>query len=308
MPEGNEIHRWAERHAAAFAGKTVHVDGPQGRFLDSAVIDGRKLKQVRAVGKHLGYDFGTDRILHIHLGLRGDFSEGSGPLREVKGALRFRMWNAAAIKRPAEPGESKRHAWYSSDDGTGHTAPEKLAWIELRGPTDCSIWSQAKWETLLKRLGPDPLNGDAPDKAIARIAKSRKAIGELLMDQKVIAGLGNIYRAELLFRAKLSPFLPGNDVPEATLRAIWADAVPLMHAGMRDRRIVTTDAKDRPSGEATAPRTEEHYVYRRNGQPCFLCGTGVMKKEVAGRNLFWCPTCQAENPAKGRKVQRKVPV
>ena len=80
MPEGNEIHRWAERHEAAFGGRPVRVDGPQGKFTESDVIDGRKLQRVRAVGKHLGYDFGKDRILHIHMGLRGDFTEGSGPL------------------------------------------------------------------------------------------------------------------------------------------------------------------------------------------------------------------------------------
>ncbi len=70
MPEGNEIHRWAQRHAAAFAGKVVRVDGPQGRFVDSDVLDGRKLGKVMAVGKHTGYDFGRDRILHVHLGCR----------------------------------------------------------------------------------------------------------------------------------------------------------------------------------------------------------------------------------------------
>ena len=80
MPEGNEIHRWAARHQAAFGGRPVRVDGPQGRFTDADVIDGRKLERVLAVGKHLGYDFGKDRILHVHLGLQGDFTEGSGPL------------------------------------------------------------------------------------------------------------------------------------------------------------------------------------------------------------------------------------
>ncbi len=302
MPEGNEIHRWAQRHQAAFRGKAVRVDGPQGRFTDADVIDGRKLQRVMAVGKHFGYDFGKDRILHVHLGLRGDFSEGSGPLPAVKGALRLRMWNAAAVKRSVAPGESKRHAWYSEDDGTGHTAAPKLAWIELRGPTDCSVWPQVKWETLLKRLGPDPLNGDGPEKMLARVAKSKKAIGALLMDQKVAAGVGNIYRAELLYRARLSPFTGGRDVPEATLRAIWADALPLMQAGMVDRRIVTTLAKDRPSGgdegmvEGTSkvPKDETHYVYRRNGQPCFVCGTKILRREMEGRNLFWCPTCQPD--------------
>lgn len=294
MPEGNEIHRWALRHMAAFGGKTVRVDGPQGRFVDSDVLDGRKLKQVMAVGKHLGYVFGTDRILHVHLGLQGDFTEGSGPLLPVKGALRLRMWNEAAVKRPAVPGESKRHAWYSSDDGTGHLAPEKVAWVELRGPMDCSIYTQAKWELLLKRLGPDPLNGDSADKFVEKILKSKKSIGELLMDQTVAAGIGNIYRAELLFRARQSPFTAGKDVPEATLRGIWKEAGPLMKAGMVDRRIVTTKVADRPSGEKKAPRGEEHYVYRRNGRECWICGSEVKKKEMAGRNLFWCDVCQAE--------------
>jgi endonuclease-8 len=311
MPEGNEIHRWAERHQAAFGGKVVRADGPQGRFKDTDVIDGRKLLRVMAVGKHLGYVFGKDRILHIHLGLQGDFTEGTGPLPEVRGALRLRMWNAAAIKRPVAKGESRRHAWYSDDDGTNNIAPQKVAWVELRGPMDCSIYTDAKWDNLRERLGPDPLNqrdggvdgkgGDDPARAFAKILKSRKAIGELLMDQSVIAGIGNIYRAELLFRARLSPFTPGKDVPEATLRAIWKDALPLMRAGMADRRIVTTIPRDRPSSHGKNSRKspakdEVHYVYRRNGQPCFLCGTTVRKQEMAGRNLFWCPSCQASAP------------
>jgi endonuclease-8 len=293
MPEGNEIHRWAERQAAAFAGKTVRVDGPQGRFADTGVIDGQKLRRVMAVGKHLGYDFGKDRILHVHLGLQGDFVEGSGPLPEVRGAVRLRMWNAAAVKKPAVPGVSKRHGWYSEDDGTGHIDAEKVAWVELRGPSDCSIFSEAKWEQLLKRLGPDPLNGDTPDRMIAKIAKSKKPIAELLMDQSVAAGVGNIYRAELLYRARLSPFTVGTEVAEKTLRSIWKEAAVLMKAGMVDRRIVTTKASDRPHKKGKVLKEEAHYVYRRQGRPCFVCGTEVLKREMAGRNLFWCPVCQA---------------
>jgi endonuclease-8 len=215
------------------------------------------------------------------------------------------MWNAASIKKPVAEGESRRHAWYSDDDGTGNIAAEKIAWVELRGPMDCSIYTDAKWEKLRERLGPDPLGvdgkgGDNPAEAFARILKSRKAIGGLLMDQSVIAGIGNIYRAELLFRARLSPFVAGKDVPEATLKAIWKDALPLMRAGMVDRRIVTTRPEDRPSNmgkKSKAKRVDKeevHYVYRRNGKACFICGTTVMKREMAARNLFWCPVCQAE--------------
>ncbi|GGA74902.1 formamidopyrimidine-DNA glycosylase [Edaphobacter acidisoli] len=293
MPEGNEIHRWAERHAVAFAGKAVRVDGPQGRFRDSDVLNGRKLARVMAVGKHLGYDFGKDRILHVHLGLQGDFTEGSGPLPDVRGAVRLRMWNAAAIKRPAEPGVSKRHGWYSSDDGAGHIAPEKIAWVELRGPMDCTVYTQAQWEKLLKRLGPDPLNGDRPERMIEKVRKSKKAIAEMLMDQSVVAGVGNIIRAELLFRARLSPFTAGTEVEEKTLRSIWKDAAALLKAGMVDRRIVSTKPTDRPHRKGKVLKEEAHYVYRRKGLPCFVCGTEVRRQEMAGRNLFWCPGCQA---------------
>jgi endonuclease VIII len=298
MPEGNEIHRWAERHALAFAGKPVRVDGPQGRFLDSDVLDGRKLLRVMAVGKHLGYDFGKDRILHVHLGLQGDFTEGSGALPAVKGALRLRMWSAAKVKLPAVPGESKRHAWYSEDDGTGHLQPEQIAWVELRGPMDCTVWTNAQWDALRERLGPDPLDGDGPEKALAKIAKSKKPIATLLMEQDVMAGIGNIYRAELLYRARLSPFVLGKDVDAAVVKVMWKDAVVLMRAGMVDRRIVTTLAKDRPHKKGQALKEEAHYVYRRQGKPCFVCGTKVMKQEnFAGRNLYWCPVCQAAEEA-----------
>jgi endonuclease-8 len=204
------------------------------------------------------------------------------------------MWNAAKVKLPAALGESKRHAWYSEDDGTGHIAAEDVAWVELRGPMDCSVYTQAKWDALLERLGPDPLNGDSVDRALERIAKSKKPIAALLMEQDVMAGIGNIYRAELLFRARLSPFVMGRDVPAAVVRKIWKEAGPLMRAGMVDRRIVTTLAKDRPHRRGKAVKEEAHYVYRRGGKPCWICGTDVRKMEgFVGRNLYWCPTCQS---------------
>jgi endonuclease-8 len=276
MPEGNETHRWATLHASMFAGRKVHVDSPQGRFADAGLLDGRKLCGVVAVGKHLGYDFGIiekqRRIVHVHMGLYGDFTEGSQPMPEPRGALRMRIW-------------------------------DRRQWLELRGPTDCSLWTDEDWQALLARLGPDPLNvppkvpakdRQAPAKLIERIGKRRTAIGLLLMDQSIVSGLGNILRAELLFRARVSPFRPGNEVPEQTLQAIWKDAVELMPPAMVDRRIVTTMPKDRPHRRGTALDEEAHYVYRRKGRPCFVCGTEIRTQVMGGRNLFWCPHCQAD--------------
>jgi endonuclease-8 len=298
MPEGNEVHRWAERHTRAFVGKKMHVESPNGRTPDAVVLEGRKLERVMAKGKHLGYVFGKDRILHVHLGRYGDWTEGQMPLAEVKGALRLRMWPVGAKARKDAQGPSARHAWYSNDDGTNSTAPEEVDWLELRGASDCSVWTEEQWAALLERLGPDPLgdsskDGDDPQPAFEKIGSARTPIGVLLMQQDVLAGIGNIYRAELLFRARLSPFVEGREVPLKTVKAIWKDAVPLLKAGMVDRRIVTTRARDRPTKKTGVPLKEEvHYVYRRHGKPCFVCGTKVLRKDVAGRTLYWCPVCQ----------------
>jgi len=142
--------------------------------------------------------------------------------------------------------------------------------------------------------GPDPLNQDMPAKMIARIGGRKTAIGALLMDQSIVSGLGNIFRAELLFRARVSPFRAGSEVPVKVLEGIWKDAVTLMPAAMIDRRIVTTKPRDRPHKTGEALNEEVHYVYRRKGRPCFVCGTEVEMKVMAGRNLFWCPVCQAD--------------
>ena len=133
MPEGNEIHRWAERHGAAFVGKKMRVESPNGRWPEVDVLDGRKLTEVRAKGKHLGYVFGRDRILHVHLGRYGDWTEGQMPLAEVRGMLRVRMWAAGAKPRKQAAVPSRRHGWYSDDDGSFAVAPEDVDWLELRG-------------------------------------------------------------------------------------------------------------------------------------------------------------------------------
>jgi endonuclease-8 len=262
MPEGNQIHLFAERHAAAFAGKKVRSDSPNGGFPDAGVLDGRVLRSVGAVGKHLGYVFGPDLIVHVHLGMYGDFWEGHGPPPEVKGALRWRVWM-------------------------------KTDWLELRGAMDCSLFDAAEWSELLARLGPDPLKANAdPEPAFALIEKSKSAIGLLLMDQRVFSGIGNKFRAELLYRARVNPYRAGKEVSRAALAGIWKDAKTLMRTAMKDLRIVTTKLKDRPHPRGVALDDEVHYVYKRHGKPCFVCGATIKRAEMGGRTVYWCPNCQ----------------
>ena len=298
MPEGNEIHRWAERHTAAFAGRKLRVaPGPNLRFAEADRVDGRTLRRVVAVGKHLGYEFGGDLILHVHLGRFGDWTEGCGPLVEPKGQLRMVMQRTGKGKAARSVKGQPHNLTCAQDDGTQPFPPEDVDWVELRGPTDCSVYDAAKWEKLLARLGPDPLGEDHgghdnPQRALQSILAKKTSIAELLMDQSILAGVGNIYRAEVLFRHRLNPFTPGEKLNRKLLRAMWKDLVPLLRAGMVDRRIVCTERKDRPSGHEPAQRGEEHYVYRRHGKPCFVCGTRVLHRDLAGRTLYWCPLCQ----------------
>lgn len=263
MPEGHTIHRLARRHARLLVGQRVAADSPQGRFEDGArLLDGRVLDATDAWGKHLFYRY-DDLWLHVHLGLYGKFRDGTLPAPEPRGALRLRII------------------------GAEH-------WLELRGPTACEVMTDAQRAVVLARLGPDPLRRrpDA-DAFVARVLRSRAPIATLLMDQSVVAGVGNVYRAEVLFRQRLDPYRPGREHDAATLQLLWDDLVVLLRAGVRAGRIVTTLPEDRERPAGRPRRVDSHYVYGRAELPCRICGTPVLDAQIAARRLFWCPVCQA---------------
>jgi endonuclease-8 len=147
---------------------------------------------------------------------------------------------------------------------------------------------------VLARLGPDPLRR-RPDRDafVARVLRSRAPIATLLMDQSVVAGVGNVYRAEVLHRQGLDPFRHGRLHDAAVLHALWDDLVALLRAGVRAGRIVTTRPEDRERPAGRARRIDAYYVYGRSGLPCRICGTPVQDMLLAARRLFWCPVCQA---------------
>lgn len=262
MPEGHTLHRLARLHQRRFAGAPVAVSSPQGRFTDAAIIDGLVFRRASAWGKHLFHHYDGGEIVHIHLGLYGTFREARVPMAPAVGQVRMRM--------------------IGTEYGT-----------DLRGPTACDLIDDFQASAILDRLGPDPLRSDAdPALAWARIVKSRKAIGALLMDQSVLAGVGNVYRAELLFRHGIDPYRPGRDIGEDEFMAAWTDLVELMKVGVRRGRIIVIRPEDDHGDPAYGPKRPRTYVYRRTGEPCRLCGTAVRTAEMEGRNLFWCPGCQ----------------
>lgn len=267
MPEGHVTHRLARLHQRMFGGAAVRVSSPQGRFAaGAAVVDGQPLTQADAWGKHLFHHYANGRIVHVHLGIYGQFTEFESVqalLPEPVGQVRMRMVGA--------------------DYGT-----------DLRGPIACEVVDEAHVEAIIARLGPDPLRADAdPAAAFARINASRRTIGALLMDQSVLAGVGNVYRSEVLFRHRIDPYRTGIQISETEFAALWADLVALMTVGVRGGSIVVVRPEDdhgAPSYASGRPRT---YVYRRAGEPCRVCASAVLTAELQGRNMFWCPACQS---------------
>lgn len=275
MPEGHTLHRLAGVLRDRFAGRPVEVTSPQGRFADSAaMLDGHRLDGAEAWGKHLFVAFEGERFVHVHLGLYGKLDVHEGPPPPPVGQVRLRL-----VTPP------------------GSTSPERAAYADLRGATACELMTEEQRAAVVARLGPDPLRSDAdPTAAWARISRSRTPIGALLMDQSVVAGVGNVYRAEVLFRHRVHPLRPGNTLRRGQFHAMWADLVELMTEGVATGRIDTVRAEHTPEAMGRDPRRDDHggevYVYRRHDQPCHVCGAKVRTEVLAARNSFWCPKCQ----------------
>ncbi|OEV12089.1 Fpg/Nei family DNA glycosylase [Streptomyces nanshensis] len=272
MPEGHTIHRLAQDVRARFGGRKVRAASPQGKFAEGAArIDGEVLTDADAHGKHLFLGFGGAGWVHVHLGLYGKFTFGTGPAPAPVGQIRLRLTG-------------------DGEDGAG-------VYADLRGPTRCELITEDEKFAVEERLGPDPLREDAdPERAWARVSRSRTTVAALLMDQKIVAGVGNVYRAEVLFRHGIDPYRPGRGLSRTEWDAIWADLVELMHEGVRNNRIDTVRPQHTPEAMGRAPRVDDHggevYVYRRAGLACHVCGEPVRTAGLAARNLFWCPACQ----------------
>jgi endonuclease VIII len=263
MPEGHTLHRIAQHHGSLLVGRELRADSPQGRFAAGAQrLNGRVVDDVQAYGKHLFYTVAGSDFLHVHLGLYGKFFDGPQPAPPVRGAIRLRI-------------QTDEH------------------WIELRGAPAVELLDPGSRCAILDRLGPDPLRPRAkPDLFVTRASASRAPVATILMDQSMLAGVGNVFRAELLFRAGIEPHRSGRDVGVEAFAAVWADAVTQLRSGVRAGRIVTTRPADRDRPRGAASPLDAHYVYRRAGLGCRVCGTEIRHEVLGGRNLFWCPTCQ----------------
>ncbi|MGI9594901.1 MAG: Fpg/Nei family DNA glycosylase [Acidimicrobiales bacterium] len=265
MPEGHVLHRAARLQGGRFNGHRLAASSPQGRFAQGAArLDGQLLDGIDAKGKHIFYRFDSGDVLHVHLGLYGKFRLDDPPFPEPSPNARLVL-------------STDRHR------------------LHLAGPTACELLSTDEASAVADRLGPDPLLAptDGGSQITDRLKRRTIPIGAAIVDQKVIAGLGNVYRAELLFLVRLHPFVKANQVPPELIDALWQLSISRLRVGERSGRIATVDPEEVGAPSAAALDDEHRlYAYKRDGLPCRRCDDLIRSADIDGRSIWWCPTCQ----------------
>jgi endonuclease-8 len=264
VPEGDSLHRAAAR-LQSLVGQRLEVETPHPRAAALRLaerLDGRRLERVEAVGKNVLLHFEGGLVLRSHLRMSGRW--------QLRPRSRRRLDGAGEADVPALPAHQR-----DTERRTGRP------WLVLRGEShEGVLWNGPVLELggrAIVRLGPDVL-AEPPD-LDAMIANLRRdptrALGDALLDQRLVAGIGNLWKAELLWRAQLSPWLPVRDAADDELRALLLDASELMRASVAGAR---------------PPRT----VYRRAGRPCPRCGGRIRSRGQGddNRTAYWCPGCQ----------------
>lgn len=260
MVEGHHLHRLVHSFNKSLKGKRFRALSPNGKFIDGATaIDGKLVQKLDAIGKNLFAFFEGDHVIHVHFGMSGRwalFDYADAPEPTVNTRLRL---------------ESKEH------DIVTHLS----AMIVQLG-------NHQLFDDKKKLLGEDPLREDAdPERLWPRIQKSKKVIGRLLMDQTLFAGVGNIYRAEILFKAGVHPNRLASVLSREEFDRIWEHSVDLLQRGFQTGSILTVD-KD----EAIRLGTPGLRRYIYNQSKCGRCKTPVNSWVVDTRTCYACPHCQ----------------
>jgi endonuclease-8 len=322
MPEGHSVHRIARQFARNFAGRTVQASSPQGRFAAGAAeVSGHTMVESWAVGKQMFLKFDTGDWIRVHLGIYGawDFTgsvEMDATIASANGRMgqtnaRGTVFDAdgenslASIGAPRKSRVRMAESEKSSELDVFPPAPvgqvrlrllTETVCADLRGPTACELLTQQQVDAVIAKLGPDPQHDSgkkAQAKFVERLRKKSTPVGIQLMDQSVVAGIGNVYRAEMLFRAGLDPYKPGNQITLDEAQSLWKDWVKLLAIGVETGQMMTMDGLRGKKWEAAmANRADRHWVYKREGLPCRKCGTNIRLEIMASRKLYWCPSCQ----------------
>ena len=259
------MHRVAAFHRQRLVGKAFSATSPNGRFtLGAAAIDGKVFHSIEAVGKNLFAFFGStenDRVtLHVHFGMAGAwavFDENEDEIPEPSKTNRLRL--------------------------QGHGLVADLSAMTVNWSNGMELYEQKR-----QKLGQDPLRSDAkPEILWKKVSASNKSIGALIMDQSYFTGPGNIYRAEILFKAGVHPDVPGNQLERTQFDEIWKHTCQLLQRGYETGSILTVDKEEAIRlGNPNLRR----YIY--NTRHCPRCGSNIQTWEINARTCYACPTCQ----------------
>ncbi len=301
MPEGHSVHRIANLLGHMFAGHVLDASSPQGRFTDGAkLLNQTMLHRTYARGKHLFAVFDGDRILRVHLGIYGawDVASATGTTQRA---------GAAGPQVVTSLGAPRKKRGTNPDLAQENFPPEPVGQVrlrlldeffvaDLRGPTACEVLNPDEAEAIENRLGPDPLV-DGVDAGrqefVRRMSATSTPVGLALMNQNVVSGIGNVYRAEILFRHRLDPFVPSRSLTDDTLEALWDDWCALLAEGVKTGVMMTRNDLDEEGRQLAFSKTAHRYfVYGRAGEPCRVCGRRVELVVAAARKLYFCPSCQ----------------
>ncbi len=305
MPEGHTVHRIANLFSSLLTGSLIRASSPQGRFeYGASIISGTTLNEVEARGKQLFLHFDADRILRVHLGIYGkwdvftfdgQYARGGSPKTvslptlgsSTRGRTEEKSQSTAVPLFPPEPKGAVRLRLES---------PHVVA--DLRGPTACELQTPEQVLEVKSRLGPDPMVDKgvrAEREFLARLGSTRRPIGAVLMDQSVVSGIGNVFRAEILFRQKISPYQAADSLSREAASALWKDWTKLLAYGVKTGVMLTRlDLNQAQTKKALRSPRDRHYVYRRQGLPCRVCGSLISLEMMLARKLYFCSHCQAE--------------
>ena len=260
VPEGHTIHRKVVDQAPFLVGHELVARSPSGRLASVAgAVDGRRLDTMEAWGKHLFYFYDGRRVLHVHLGMDGRMRHHRGPPARVPAARR------TVALRVVGPSLT----------------------FDLSAPRICEVIDVLNQRRIVSRLGPDPIRTDDDGGLVLpRLAAHDGPIGVALLDQSLVAGIGNVYRAEILFAHGMHPERPAATVTAPEWQGLWRTAVRMLRAGVRDRgQILTVDRRDFKVRDR-----RETYVYGQ--RQCAHCGSPIRKWDLQGRDAWACETCQ----------------
>ena len=281
MPELPEVETIRRQLAPALEGRRLeHVQVLDPRWCEPAppaavadALDGRRIARMGRRGKYLIVSVEDDIHLVMHLRMTGNL----------------------LLVPVAEDAEDRPHLRVRFELGRVRGQPaERLLFVDVRrfGTGDVLLGSDALAEYFASRLGVEPLSPDFTAEAVRALARGRKQpVKAFLLNQERVAGVGNIYADEALYRARIHPLRPVGTLKRSQIEALREGVVESLELGIDSKGASIDDYRHVDGAQGSFQ--DRFLVHLREGEPCLRCGTPIQKLRAAGRGTYVCPSCQS---------------